>query len=274
MNQDPRGNYAEVNGLELYYEIHGTGKPLVLLHGGLGASEMFGEVLPPLAEVRQVIAVHLHGHGHTPDTGRPLRFELLADDIAALIGHLDFEEADLMGYSQGGGVALQTAIRHPEVVGKLVVVSAPVRRDGWYPEVLTTFEQMVSDAPQLAEGVGHSPLNELYPGKDWERAFAKMGEMGSQDYEWSDEVAAITSPTMIIFADADAIRADHIVEFYKLLGGGARDAGVDGSLRPAARMAILAGATHYDILSHPALASTVMPFLEAPVSELHGGGDA
>jgi pimeloyl-ACP methyl ester carboxylesterase len=140
MSDGSKGNYAEVNGLEVYYEIHGTGEPLILLHGGVGAIEMFGEVLPLLAEGRQVIAADLQAHGRTADIDRPLSFESMADDIAALIEHLGFEKADVMGYSVGGGVALQTAIRHPEVVRKLVVVSTPFERDGWYPEILAGME--------------------------------------------------------------------------------------------------------------------------------------
>ena len=140
MSDGSKGNYAEVNGLEMYYEIHGTGEPLILLHGGVGAIEMFGEVLPLLAEGRQVIAADLQAHGRTADIDRPLSFESMADDIAALIEHLGFAKADVMGYSLGGGVALQTAIRHPEVVRKLVVVSTPFERDGWYPEILAGME--------------------------------------------------------------------------------------------------------------------------------------
>lgn len=265
LNRDAAGSYASVNGLNMYYEVHGAGRPLILLHGGVGASEMFNPVLPKLVENRQVITVHLQGHGHTRDIDRPLRYEFMADDIAALIAHLGFDRADLMGYSMGGGVALQTAIRHPEVVGKLVVISEPMRRNGWYPEVLVSLNQMAANATQLGESLKKSPLAELYPNADWERIFTKVGDMESQDYDWSDDVVAIKSPMMIIFADADAIITDHIVEFYKLLGGCQLDAGLDGSHRPIAQLAILPGTTHYDILSFPALADIVMRFLDEPV---------
>src|SRR5215212_2767817 len=127
------GNYVEVNDLNIYYEIHGSGESLILLHGGVGAIEMFGEVLPVLAEGRQVIAVDLQAHGRTADIDRPMTFEAMADDVAALIEHLGLEKSDVMGYSLGGGVALQTAIRHPEALHKLVLVSTPFKRDGWYP---------------------------------------------------------------------------------------------------------------------------------------------
>jgi len=122
-NTSVQTGYAPVNGLQLYYEIHGAGEPLVLLHGGFGLTSMFSEILPRLAEKRQVIAVDLQGHGRTADIDRPLRLEFMGDDIAALIKHLGLAKADIMGYSMGGGTALRTAIQHPEVVRKLVVVS-------------------------------------------------------------------------------------------------------------------------------------------------------
>src|SRR5206468_7186881 len=140
------GHYADVNGIKLYYEIHGTGRPLILLHGGLGAISMFGPNLPALAKGRQVIAVDLQGHGRMADIDRPLSPELMADDIAALIKHLKLEHPDLMGFSLGGGVALLTAIKHPELVGRLVVVSTPIRRDAFYPDILAQQKQVTAEA--------------------------------------------------------------------------------------------------------------------------------
>ena len=154
------GNYAEVNGLSMYYEVHGSGETLILLHGGVGAIEMFGEVLPLLAEGRQVVAIDLQVHGRTAEIDRPLSYEMMADDIAALIGHLDLEKADVMGYSLGGGVALQTAIRHPEVVRKLVLVSTPFTRDSWYPEILAGMGQM---GPEAAEPMKQTPSTSSTP---------------------------------------------------------------------------------------------------------------
>lgn len=260
INKDAKGSYASVNGLNMYYEIHGTGRPLILLHGGVGASEMFSPVLPMLAENRQIIAIHLQAHGRTADIDRPLRFELMADDIAALMKHLGIERADIMGYSLGGGVALQTAIRHPECVRKLVLVSTPIKRNGWYPEVLEGMAQM---GPEAAKGMKQSPLYKLYPDADWAVLFTKIGELLRQDYDWSKNVAAIKSPMMIAFADADAVRTAHVVEFFALLGGGRRDAGLDGSLRPTAWLAVLPGVTHYDVLTFPGLADIVTRFLDA-----------
>ncbi len=264
MNDNARGDYAEVNGLEMYYEIHGEGEPLVLLHGGVGASEMFGANLQELAKSRRVIAVHLQAHGRTPDVDRPLSYELMADDIEALIAHLGFEKADLMGWSLGGGVALQAAIRHPEVVRKLVLVSIPFKRDGWYPEVLAGMGQM---GPETAETMTQSPLYELYPNADWRALHTKIGDLLRQDYDWSKEVEALKPQTMLVYADADAVRMAHVVEFFGLLGGGKRDAGLDGSGRPESWLAILPGETHYYVGSSPALASVVTPFFDAPMPE-------
>jgi pimeloyl-ACP methyl ester carboxylesterase len=260
----PAGGYASVNGLRLYYEIQGTGKPLVLLHGGVGASEMFGPLVQPLAAQRQLIAVHLQGHGRTADVDRPLRFESMADDVAALLEHLDYPSADFMGYSLGGGVALQTAIRHPDALRKLVLVSTPFKRQGFYPEVLAGMAQM---GPEAARFMPQSPLARLYPDTDWGTLFTKLGELLGREYDWSQAVAGIRSPTMLVFADADAVSGHHMMDFYALLGGGLRDAGLDGSARPMNRLAVLPGATHYDVLGHPLMASVVTSFLEAAVPE-------
>ncbi|MEV8512329.1 alpha/beta hydrolase [Dactylosporangium sp. NPDC051484] len=127
--------YAEVNGVSLWYEEQGEGEPLILLHGGFWTIEMFGPLLPALAARRRVIAVELQGHGHTPAVDRPLRYETLGDDVAALIRHLGLVRADVMGYSLGAGAALRTAMQHPDQVRRLIVVSAPMRRLGWFPEV-------------------------------------------------------------------------------------------------------------------------------------------
>ncbi|MEV4541228.1 alpha/beta fold hydrolase [Micromonospora echinaurantiaca] len=259
-------SYAEVNGLRLWYESHGTGRPLVLLHGGYGAAETFAGILPALAERRRVIGVDLQGHGHTADVDRPLRYESMAEDIAALIGHLGLAEADLMGYSLGGGVALRTAIQHPGLVRRLVVVSAPCRRQGWYPEVLAA---MAEQDERVGERMRGTPPHQLYARTaprpaDWSAPWVKSGALLRREYDWSAEVAALTVPTLLVFADADSIPVTHMAEFFGLLGGGHRDAGWDGAGRPAARLAVLPGLTHYDIVRSPALPAAVLPFLTHP----------
>jgi pimeloyl-ACP methyl ester carboxylesterase len=252
-----------VNGMQIHVEEQGTGKPLVLLHGGIMASEMFGPNVAALAAHRRVIAIHLQGHGHTPDVDRPWRFESLADDVAAVIRTLELGKADVLGYSFGGGVALQTAIRHPDVVDRLVVVSAAAKRAGFYPEVRTAFDHMDANAAQIGAHMAQSPAAALYPEVNWENSFRKMGELQTRDYDWIAQVAAIRARTMLVFADADAITLEHIAELYKALGGGQRDAGMDGSLRAAARLAVVPGKTHYDLLATTDVARLTEEFLSA-----------
>jgi pimeloyl-ACP methyl ester carboxylesterase len=268
-------SYADVNGITLYYEEHGSGQPLVLLHGGYGTGEMYGAIMPSLASGRRVITVDLQGHGRTADVDRPLRFQTMGDDIAALIRHLGLGQgasrvqADVMGYSLGAGAALRTAIQHPDLVRRLVIVSHPVRHDGWFPESLAGFDQM---GPAFAEAMKQSPLYEIYSRvaprvEDWPVLVDKMGTMLRQDYDWSAEVEKITAPVMLVYGDADSVRPAHIAEFYALLGGGLRDANWDGSARPVSRLAILPSHTHYDIFFSPDLTSAVIPFLDAPSLE-------
>lgn len=258
--------YAPVNGLNLYYEVHGRGEPLILLHGGIGATEMFTDILPALSSNRRVIAVDFQAHGRTADIDRPLTFEAMADDIAGLIKHLGIEKADVMGYSLGGGVALRTAVRHPALVKKLVLVSAAFKRDGWYPEIVTGMSQVGAAA---AEPMKQTPMYQLYSRvapkpADWPVLLTKVGELVKKDYDWSKDVASIKAPTLLVFADADAVRPAHAVEFFELLGGGKKDAGWDGSGMSTARLAILPGLTHYNVFSSPLLASVSISFLDGP----------
>ena len=262
-------NYAAVNGLELYYEFHGAGEPLILLHGGLGVNSMFGEVLPLLAQSFQVIAVELQAHGHTADIDRPIRYELMGDDIAALIRHLGLEKVNVMGYSLGGGVALRTAIEHPELVNKLVLVSTAFKRAGWYPEVLASMDQLNSAAaeymkpsPMYQEYIRVAPQPENFP-----TLLDKMGDLMRQPYDWSEEVAALEIPTLLVFGDADSLPPSHAAEFFALLGGGQKDAGWDNADMPKSRLAILPSTTHYNICYDLALGTAVLPFLNAPLTE-------
>jgi pimeloyl-ACP methyl ester carboxylesterase len=263
--------YAPVNGLRMYYEIHsyeehGGGIPLVVLHGGIGSTDMFGEIMPALSARRRVIAVDLRAHGRTGDIDRPLSYEAMADDIAGLIKHLGIEKADVLGYSVGGGVALRTAVQHPNLVRKLVVVSATFKRDGWYPEILTG----MALGPTAAEQMKSTPLYQTYvrvaPNpQDWTLLFTKLSDMLKKDYDWSTEIAGIKAPTLLVFGDADAVRTAPAVEFLELLGGGKKDAGWDGSGMSNARLAILPGVSHYSIMTQPALATVATQFLDAPM---------
>ncbi|MEU8374527.1 alpha/beta hydrolase [Micromonospora sp. NPDC048894] len=256
-------SYADVNGLRLWYEEHGDGPPLVLLHGGYGSTETFAPILPALAERRRVIAVDLQGHGRTADVDRPLRYESMAYDVAALLRHLDLPGAEVLGYSLGGGVALRTAIQHPELVRRLVLISTPCRRRGWYPEVLT---MMAGQDERAGEQMRGTPPHQLYQRiaprpQDWPQLWAKSGALLRHEYDWSPEVAALAVPTLLVFADADSIPVTHMAEFYRLLGGGHRHPGADGTGRPTSRLAVLPGLTHHDILTTPLLPQLVVPFL-------------
>ncbi len=260
--------YAPINGLQLYYEIHGTGQPLVLLHGGLGSTAMFGELLPLLAQTRQVIAVDLQAHGRTADIDRPMRYELMGDDIAALIKQLGLTKADVMGYSLGGGVALRTAIQHPGLVNRLVILSTPFSQNGWYPEMVVSMGQLSSAA---AEFMRETPLYQSYAAiapkpENFPLLLDKIADMMRQPYDWSNEVIGLAMPTMLIFGDADSIPPSYAAKFFELLGGGQRDADWDGSGMTIHRLAIVPGNTHYNIFSSPLLPTLVMPFLDADTS--------
>jgi len=258
------GHYADVNGIKLYYEIHGTGRPLILLHGGLGAIEMFGPNLTILAKRHQVIGVDLQAHGRTADIDRPIRTELMAEDIAALIKHMKLERPDVVGYSLGGGVAFFVALRHPELVRKLVIVSTPIKRNAFYPDILVQQGQVT---PAAAEAMKQTPMYQLYASlaprpEDWPRLLGKIGDAMKEDFDLSGEVGKIEAPTMVVAGDADIFPPADAVEVFGLLGGGKQDGGWDGSGRPRSRLAILPGVTHYSMGTEPALAATVLPFLE------------
>lgn len=260
------GQYAEVNGINLYYETHGAGRPMILLHGGLGSGEMFGPILPTLADHHQVVAVDLQGHGRTADIDRPLDIRLMADDIAALIDHLGLQKPDVVGYSLGGGVALQVAIKYPEKVGRLVTASANISRDAIYPEVLQQQGQVSGAA---AEFMKDTPMYELYQRvaprpEDFSKLLDKIGEVMAKDFDFTEEVRGLQVPTLVVAADADMAPPSHYVEVFKLLDGGLRDGGWQGESRPKGghSLAILPGLTHYDIFLSPLFAVVTLAFLD------------
>jgi pimeloyl-ACP methyl ester carboxylesterase len=260
------GQYAEVNGINLYFETIGAGRPLILLHGGLGSGEMFGPTRPTLAERHQVIAVDLQGHGRTADIDRPIDIRLMADDIAALIDHLGLDKPDVVGYSLGGGVAFFTAVKYPEKVGRLVMSSAHIRRDAIPPEMLAQQEQVNAAA---AEFMKDTPMYQLYMQvaphpEDFPRLLDKIGEAMAKDFDYAEEVRSLQVPTMIVAADADMAPPSHYVEMFKLLDGGLRDGGWMGEGRPKGghALAILPGLTHYNLAISPLFAATTLAFLD------------
>jgi pimeloyl-ACP methyl ester carboxylesterase len=264
------GAYADVNGLHMYYETHGSGRPLILLHGGLGSGEMFAPILPALAANHTVIAPDLQGHGRTADIDRPLSIELMADDIARLITDLELDKPDVVGYSLGGGVALFTAARYPDLIRKAVVASANVRRDAIPAEMLVQQGQVSAAA---AEFMKDTPMYQLYQAvaprpEDFGRLLDKIGAAMAQDFDHSDVVRGLQVPTLIVAADADMAPPSHYVEVFKLLDGGLRDGGWMGEGRPKGghALAIIPGTTHYNLGVSPLFAAVTLNFLDEPAA--------
>ena len=260
------GKYAEVNGINLYYETHGAGRPMILLHGGLGSGEMFGPILPLLSESHQVIAPDLQGHGRTADIDRPIDMRLMADDIAALIDHLGLEKPDVVGYSLGGVVAFFTAVRHPDKVGRLVMAAANIQRDAIPAEMLAQQAQVSAAA---AEFMKETPMYQLYQKvaprpEDFGRLLDKIGEPMGRDFDFSEELRGIQVPTLLVCADADMAPPSHYVEAFKLLDGGLRDGGWMGEGRPKGghALAILPGLTHYNMFTSPLFAAVTLDFFD------------
>src|SRR4051794_13406893 len=210
------GEYADVNGINLYYERRGSGQPLILLHGGLGSGEMFGPTIALLADHHEVIAPDLQGHGRTADIDRPIDHRLMADDIAALIDQLGLSKPDVVGYSLGGGVAFFTALKYPEKVTKLVMISANLRRDAIPPEMLAQQGQVSAAA---AEFMKDMPMYQNYVRvaprpEDFGQLLDKIGRLMAQDFDYSAEMRALKVPTLIVAADADMAPPSHYVEAF------------------------------------------------------------
>ena len=260
------GAYADVNGLHMYYETHGGGRPMILLHGGLGSGEMFGPILPTLSQNHQVIAPDLQGHGRTADIDRPIDIELMADDIAALIDHLGLDRPDIVGYSLGGGVAFMTAAKYPDKVGKLVTACVYLRPDAVDPALRAQQGQVNAAA---AEFMKDTPMYQLYQKvaprpEDFGRLLDKIGESMKDGYDYTEEFRSLQVPTLLVASDADQAPPSHYVEMFKLLDGGLRDGGWMGENRPKGghALAILPGLTHYNAFASPLFAAVTLDFLD------------
>jgi len=258
-----RTGYVLANGVNYYYEIHGRGEPLVLLHGGLGSIDMFGPLLPLLAKGRQILAVDLHGHGRTALGDRPISLVAMGDDIAAVVKQLGYDTVDVLGYSMGGGVALRLAVQHPDVVRRLALVSTPYAQDGFYPEMLPLQAQV---GAAMADAMKETPMYRSYVAvaprpQDFPRLLDRMGEAMRTPYDWTEDVKPLKGPVLLVYGDADMIRPEHIVRFYQLLGGGLRDAGWQREHMSKNRLAILPNLTHYEMFLSPSMAQAVLPFL-------------
>lgn len=257
--------YAPAGGVSMYWESRGHGgTPLIAVHGGYGLASMFASLLDELARERQVIAIELQGHGHTRDIDRPFRWEQFGDDVAGVIRHFGFGQADLLGYSLGGAASLRCAIQHQPLVRRLALLSTAMRRDAWYPEVKAGFDHMTSAS--LFEPMRQSPMYAAWsqvapdPGS-FPALIDKTGDLLRRPYDWSGEVKGLTMPVLLAYGDADSIPAAHAAEFYALLGGGLRDGGLDGSLPTPSRLAILPGVTHYNMLGAPHLTEIIGDFI-------------
>lgn len=262
-NPDGRKGRVESNGVSYYYEIRGTGEPVLLLHGGLGQIEMFGPNLDALAKTRQVIGVDLQGHGRTTLGDRPISLVNIANDLAVILKTLGYKQVDVVGYSFGGGAALRLAIQHPALVRRLVVVSGPYAQDGFFPEMLP---QQAAVGAAMAEQMKETPMYKSYAAiaphpEDFPKLLDAMGAYMRKPYNWSEEVKTLSMPVMLVFGDADMITPEHIVSFYHLLGGGLKDAGWQRGHMSQNRLAIIPDLTHYEMGVSPKLVETILPFL-------------
>jgi pimeloyl-ACP methyl ester carboxylesterase len=238
--------YAHVNGLDVYYETHGSGEPLVLLHGGLLTIELnFAETLPVLAKNRQVVAIELQGHGRTADTERTLSFENFADDVVGVLDELGIARADFYGFSLGGLVALQVAMRHPERAGRLAVAGVHFRADGYHPEIF----EMDSSSERLPTEADFQAMRDAYtavaPDPDRFDAFEARLSALPERLDWSAELGAITAPVLIIIGDLDFVRIEHAAEMRELI--------------PNAALAVLPNTTHMGLMRR---ADLVLPLVQ------------
>jgi pimeloyl-ACP methyl ester carboxylesterase len=262
-----KSGYVAVNGLQMYYEIHGVGQPLVLVHGAFSAiGTSFGKLLPGLSDGRQVIAFELQAHGHTADIDRPLTIEGMADDVAAALGQLGIQRADVMGYSMGAAVALQFAIRHPSFLRKLVLASGAYNLGGIHPGLMEGLGEMTPDmmfgSPWHEEYLRIAPRPE-----DFARLFAKKTEMDRQTKDIpADVIRGIRAPTLLVIGDSDLVRPEHAVEMFRLLGGGIF--GDTPAGLPQSQLAILPGTSHVSLAYRTDLLLPMLTaFLDAPLVE-------
>lgn len=264
--------YADAaEGLRVYYEIYGKGEPIVVLAGGFGNTTSMEHITGPLSRKRQVIGIDLEGHGRTALRATPMSHERNGDDVAAVLKHLKIAKADVAGYSHGGDAAIRMAIQHPEMVRNLIVISTAAERDGWYPENL---KAMGSLSSAQAKEMMQSPMYQRYYApvaphpEQFPQFMDRMGELMKKDYDWRPEIAKLPMPTLLLFADHDAVSTRHIAEFFALFGGGVRDPGWQGEPHYArARLAIVPGYTHYNFGMGPDVARVIEGYLEHPTSK-------
>jgi pimeloyl-ACP methyl ester carboxylesterase len=262
-----RSGHLSINGLSLYHEVYGEldaskTVPLLLIPGAFMATDSMTSWVSAFADQRPVIVFDQQGHGRTPDTSRAMSYEQFGDDAAGLLRALNVERADVMGYSQGGGVALQLAIRHPALVNKLVSLSATFREDGWYPSVPEAIKGL--RAKEFEGTPVETACREHTPDAGaFDAYLEKMKVLNIDDQNISDaQMRSISAKTMVIVGDADAVKPEHALAMFKLRGGGDEEAAASGMLQkvPVARLVILAATSHIGILGEPAV---LVPMLSA-----------
>ena len=256
--------YITANGIDYWFETRGKGEPLLLLHGGLFTTELFGPVLAKLAESRRIIGVHLQGHGRTVLGTRKINLVDIGRDLGVIVQKLGLSQVDVMGYSFGGGAAFQLAAQYPALVRRLVLVSTPYAQNGFFAEMLP---QQAAVSGAMADAMKGTPMYTAYAAvaprpQDFPKLLDAMGEYMRQPYDWSATVKQLTMPVMLVYGDADMIRPEHYVSFYQLLGGGLKDAGWMREHMSKNRLAILPDLTHYEVGAAPILATTALPFLD------------
>ncbi len=259
--------YADVNGIKLYHEVYGEGEPLVLLPGGLMTIGEMSTLLEPVAKTHKVIAVELQGHGRTADTDRPLTMETMGNDIAALLDQLSIQKADIVGLSLGAAAGLRAAIQHPEKVRRLVVISNPYAKSGWYPEAQKGMSQV---SATMAGNMMQTPAGKFSRAWPEPQRFPqfldKMGRMMSASYDWSADVKKLPMPVLLVYADNDSISQQHIADFFALLGGGIKEPGWQNTQLSKARLAIISGYSHYNFITSVELAPTIEKYLADPLT--------
>ncbi|MBA3678346.1 MAG: alpha/beta hydrolase [Sphingosinicella sp.] len=272
----PATGHVELDGVNYYYRIQGEGEPILVLHGGLGSMDMFDPLLPTLGAGRRLIMVDLQGHGRTNLGKRPIRYERLGEDMSKILTKLGYGQVDVFGYSMGGAVALQLALQHPEQVRRLALLSAGFAQDGFYPEMLP---QQAQVGAKMADFMKETPMYKTYvavaPDKhEFPRLLDAMGDLMRQPFDWSADVPKLKMPVMLVYADSDMFRPEHMIKFYQLLGGGLRDAGWQREHMTGNRLAVLPGRTHYDVFLAPELVGTLRPFLDGREQAAIWTGDA
>jgi pimeloyl-ACP methyl ester carboxylesterase len=261
IGQETKGKYAQVNGLKMYYEIHGSGKPLVLLHGAFGTVEGWATMLPALAKTRQVIIIEQQGHGRTGDINRPLSPAQMADDTAALLKQLNLKEVDVFGYSMGGTTALHLAVRHPGLVQRLAIIgsAAGSLQETWDPEV---FKQFKAITPEIFNG---TPMKDFYtkvapdPSK-FPVLVSKIIKMGDEKGLSANEVKSIKAQTLIMIGDRDSIKLEHILDMHQWIAG--------------SQLAIFPAGDHFLPITRPTqVLEFLIPFLEGKAYPGIGGSE-